>query len=65
MIKKNKLFNTKVIHSGHKEDKETGAVMPPIHLSSTFKQKSTGDFKYEYARQNNHTRKIIEKSKKE
>ena len=39
-----KLFNTKVIHAGHKEDKETGSVMPPIHLSSTFKQKSPGDF---------------------
>ena len=58
---KNKLFNTKVIHSGHKEDKETGAVMPPIHLSSIFKQKSPGDFKYEYARTNNPTREILEK----
>ena len=61
MNKKNKLFNTKVIHSGHKEDKDTGAVMPPIHLSSTFKQKSPGDFKYEYARTNNPTREILEK----
>ncbi len=61
MLQKKKLFNTKVIHSGHKEDKETGAVMPPIHLSSTFKQKSPGDFKYEYARTNNPTREILEK----
>ena len=61
MSKNNKLFNTKVIHSGHKEDKETGAVMPPIHLSSTFKQKSPGDFKYEYARTNNPTREILER----
>ena len=61
MSRKKKLFNTKVIHSGHKEDKETGAVMPPIHLSSTFKQKSPGDFKYEYARTNNPTREILEK----
>ena len=61
MVQKNRLFNTKVIHSGHKEDKETGAVMPPIHLSSTFKQKSPGDFKYEYARTNNPTREILEK----
>ena len=58
---KKKLFNTKVIHSGHQEDKETGAVMPPIHLSSTFKQRSPGDFKYEYARTNNPTREILEK----
>jgi cystathionine beta-lyase/cystathionine gamma-synthase len=61
MAQKKKLFNTKVIHGGHKEDKETGAVMPPIHLSSTFKQKSPGDFKYEYARTNNPTREILEK----
>ena len=61
MSQKNNLFNTKVIHSGHQEDKETGAVMPPIHLSSTFKQKSPGDFKYEYARTNNPTREILEK----
>ena len=59
------LFNTKVIHAGHKEDKETGSVMPPIHLSSTFKQKSPGDFKYEYARTNNPTREILEKLFKE
>ena len=61
MAQQKRLFNTKVIHSGHKEDKETGAVMPPIHLSSTFKQKSPGDFKYEYARTNNPTREILEK----
>ena len=61
MVQKKRLFNTKVIHSGHKEDKETGAVMPPIHLSSTFKQKSPGNFKYEYARTNNPTREILEK----
>jgi cystathionine beta-lyase/cystathionine gamma-synthase len=59
------LFNTKVIHAGHQEDKETGSVMPPIHLSSTFKQKSPGDFKYEYARTNNPTREILEKLFKE
>ncbi len=56
-----KLFNTKVIHAGHKEDKETGSVMPPIHLSSTFKQKSPGNFKYEYARTKNPSRDILEK----
>jgi len=65
MNKINKLFNTKVIHGGHREDKETGAVMPPIHLSSTFKQKSPGEFKYEYARTNNPTREILETLLKE
>ncbi len=61
MRTKNKKFNSKVIHSGHGADESTGAVMPPIHLSSTFKQKSPGDFKYEYARTGNPTRDVLEK----
>ena len=61
MDKKKQKFNSKVIHSGHGADNETGAVMPPIHLSSTFKQKSPGDFKYEYARTGNPTRDVLEK----
>ena len=56
-----KKFNTKVIHSGHGSDNETGALMPPIHLSSTFKQNKPGDFKYEYARTKNPSRDILEK----
>ena len=61
MNKKEKKFNSKVIHSGHGADEATGAVMPPIHLSSTFKQKSPGNFKYEYARTGNPTRDVLEK----
>ena len=61
MNNKDRKFNSKVIHSGHGADKTTGAVMPPIHLSSTFKQKSPGDFTYEYARTGNPTRDILEK----
>ena len=56
-----KKFNTKVIHSGHGPDKETGAVMPPIHLSSTFKQMEPGNFEYEYARTKNPSRDVLEK----
>ena len=59
MVKKK--FSTKVIHSGHGPDNETGAVMPPIHLSSTFKQNKPGDFQYEYARTKNPSRDILEK----
>ncbi|PPR50217.1 MAG: Cystathionine beta-lyase, partial [Alphaproteobacteria bacterium MarineAlpha5_Bin4] len=55
-----KKFNSKVIHSGHGADIETGAVMPPIHLSSTFKQSTPGQFKYEYSRTGNPTRSILE-----
>ena len=56
-----KKFNTKVIHAGHGSDKETGAVMPPIHLSSTFKQIEPGNFEYEYARTKNPSRDVLEK----
>lgn len=35
--------------------------MPPIHLSSTFKQEEPGNFKYEYARTKNPSRDILEK----
>ena len=59
MVKKK--FSTKVIHSGHGSDNETGAVMPPLHLSSTFKQNKPGDFQYEYARTKNPSRDILEK----
>ena len=59
MVKKK--FSTKIIHSGHGSDNETGAVMPPIHLSSTFKQNKPGDFQYEYARTKNPSRDILEK----
>ena len=61
MDTKDRKFNSKVIHSGHGADETTGAVMPPIHLSSTFKQKSPGNFKYEYARTGNPTRDVLEK----
>tara|TARA_B100001175_G_C19446550_1_gene609039 strand:- start:42 stop:1181 length:1140 start_codon:yes stop_codon:yes gene_type:complete len=56
-----KRFNTKVIHSGHGTDNETGSVMPPIHLSTTFKQNKPGDFKFEYARTKNPSRDVLEK----
>ena len=39
---KNKNFNTKAIHVGNHPDKETGAVISPLHFSSTFKQDGVG-----------------------
>ena len=36
-------FQTRAIHIGNKPDKETGAVSPPIHLTSTFEQESVGN----------------------
>ena len=54
-------FQTIAIHVGNKPDKETGAVSPPIHLTSTFKQESVGNDKgYDYSRGGNPTRKRLE-----
>ncbi len=61
MICKFVKFNTRAIHSGQEADKETGAVVPPIHLSSTFKQDGVGNHKgFEYSRTGNPTRQILE-----
>ena len=60
MNKKDK-FQTRAIHIGNKPDKETGAVSPPIHLTSTFEQESVGKDKgFDYARGGNPTRRRLE-----
>ena len=54
-------FQTRAIHIGNKPDKETGAVSPPIHLTSTFEQESVGNDKgFDYSRGGNPTRKRLE-----
>lgn len=54
-------IDTLAIHAGQAPDNETGAVMPPIHLSSTFAQQGPGKHKgYEYARTDNPTRRTLE-----
>ena len=60
---KNKNFNTRAIHVGNAPDKETGAVISPIHFSSTFEQKEVAVHKgYDYSRAGNPTRKRFEKN---
>ncbi|MFV0154157.1 cystathionine gamma-synthase [Empedobacter falsenii] len=54
-------FNTKTIHGGQEHDPSTGAVMTPIYQTSTFAQRSPGDYKgYEYSRVANPTRTALE-----
>ncbi|MBN9287798.1 MAG: cystathionine gamma-synthase [Gammaproteobacteria bacterium 39-13] len=55
-------FGTKAIHGSFHYDKVTGAVMPPIYLSTTYAQKAPGEpiSKYEYSRTANPTRDILE-----
>jgi cystathionine beta-lyase len=56
-------FNTKTIHGGQKPEETTGAVMPPVFLTSTFAQSSPGKHKgYGYARGANPTRAALENS---
>ncbi len=52
---------TKVIHLGGEPDPLTGAVMPPIYMTSTYAQSSPGQHKgYEYTRSHNPTRTRLE-----
>jgi cystathionine beta-lyase/cystathionine gamma-synthase len=54
-------LDTLAIHAGQAPDPSTGAVMPPIVLSSTFAQEGPGNHKgYEYARTGNPTRATLE-----
>jgi cystathionine gamma-synthase len=55
-------FETKAVHVGSAPDPETGAVIPPIHQTSTFAQEGPGRHHgYEYARTGNPTRANLEK----
>ena len=54
-------FATKVIHAGVEPDPTTGAIMPPIYQTSTYKQDGVGNHKgFEYARSKNPTRLALE-----
>lgn len=56
-------FNTLTIHGKQQVDPSTGAVMPPVYNTSTFKQKSPGvHIGYEYSRADNPTRTALEKA---
>jgi cystathionine gamma-synthase len=51
-------FDSRAIHAGQEFDPTTGAVVPPIHQTSTFVQDGIGGFRggYEYGRSGNPTR---------
>jgi cystathionine beta-lyase/cystathionine gamma-synthase len=55
-------FDTLAIHAGQPHDAATGAVTPPIHLSTTFAQVSPGSpGPFEYSRTGNPTRQMLER----
>jgi cystathionine gamma-synthase len=54
-------FETRAIHAGQPPDPTTGAVIPPISVSTTFAQEAPGrPGRYEYARSANPTREALE-----
>src|SRR3954452_2654802 len=57
-------FETRVIHGGQEADPRTGAVIPPIYATSTYKQDGVGGLRdgYEYSRSANPTRDALQAS---
>jgi cystathionine beta-lyase/cystathionine gamma-synthase len=54
-------FRTRAIHVGNDTCPATGAVVPPIHLSTTFVQPGAGEWgTFDYSRSGNPTRKCLE-----
>jgi cystathionine gamma-synthase len=54
-------FNTRAIHAGQEPDPATGAVILPVHLTTTYKQDGVGGLRggYEYSRSGNPTRTAL------
>ncbi|MGZ4441857.1 MAG: cystathionine gamma-synthase, partial [Nocardioidaceae bacterium] len=57
-------FETRAIHAGYEPDPTTGAVIPPIFATSTYKQDAVGGLRggYEYSRSANPTRTALEET---
>lgn len=56
-------FGTRTIHGGQSPDPSTGAIMPPVYLTSTYVQESPGVHRgYDYSRTINPTRVALERN---
>jgi cystathionine gamma-synthase len=57
-------FDTKAIHSGAHVDEETGAIVPPLHLSTTFERDEEGrpSRGFSYIRDDNPTQARLEEA---
>lgn len=55
-------FGTRAVHAGQAFDPTTGAVIPPVHFSTTYAQDGIGGLRqgYEYGRSGNPTRTALE-----
>src|SRR5690349_13968134 len=57
-------FETRTVHAGAVPDVATGAVIPAIQMSTTFRQDAVGELRqgYDYARTDNPTRRALEEA---
>lgn len=56
-------FRTRAIHIGSEPDSATGAVVPPIHVASTFIQPGAGEWgRFDYSRSGSPTRANVERT---
>ena len=56
-------FSTRAVHVGQGPDAETGAVVQPIHMATTFAQQGVGKHHgFEYSRTGNPTRNALEEN---
>ncbi len=54
-------FETRAIHAGQEADRDTGAIITPLYLTSTYAHSSPGVHRgFEYSRSHNPTRKAYE-----
>src|SRR5882724_8940509 len=55
-------IETCAVHAGRHIDPATGAVTPPIHLSTTFERSADGEYPrgYSYSREDNPNRRALE-----
>ncbi|MEO8284703.1 MAG: PLP-dependent transferase, partial [Pseudarthrobacter sp.] len=62
MTVENQGFNTRAVHAGQAFEPRTGAVVPPLHFSSTYAQDGIGNLRagYEYGRGGNPTRDALQ-----
>ena len=56
-------FRTRAIHVGNEVDPATGAVVPPIHMASTYRQETAGKWgEFDYGRSGNPTRTGLQRT---
>ncbi len=56
-------LKTRAIHVGNERDPQTGAVVPPVHLASTYVQPGAGEWgEFDYGRSGNPTRSNVQRT---